>query len=358
MSTRASLSDGDRVDVRGIRVAVVGAGAWGGNHVRAFGRLGPGVLAAVCDPEPKHLAAAAAAVPGIRCTSGLKDLLENGDGVEAVVVSTPSSTHFEVALAALMAGKHVLVEKPLALIAAQAERLVREAASRHLVLMTGHLLLYHPAVRRMKELVDSGELGSVYYLYSQRVNLGQVRRDENALWSLAPHDIAVTLYLLGEEPVDVSARGGSYLQDGIPDVVFLNMRFAGDRMAQVQLSWLDPHKIRRTTVVGSRKMVVFDDMDSLEKLRIYDKGVDRNPGAVPYSDSLTLRWGDVLIPRIKMEEPLVVECRHFLQCIRDGALPLSDGRQGLAVVRILEAAQASMERGGEPVALVAAGEAR
>lgn len=336
---------------------MAGAGAWGSNHVRAFGRLGPGILAAVCDPEPKNLTAAAAAVPGVRCLSGLKELLEEGDGVEAVVVSTPSSTHFEVALAALQAGKHVLVEKPLALSSVQAARLVTEADARKLVLMTGHLLLYHPAVHRMKELIDAGELGTVYYLYSQRVNLGQVRRDENALWSLAPHDIAVTLHLLGEEPLDVSARGGAYLQGGIPDVVFLNMRFSGERMAQVQLSWLDPHKIRRTTVVGSRKMVVFDDMDSLEKLRIYDKGVDRNPGAVPYTDALTLRWGDVLIPRIRMEEPLLIECRHFLQCIRDSATPLSDGRQGLAVVRILEAAQASLERSGEPIALKAGLEA-
>lgn len=332
-------------------MAVIGAGAWGGNHVRAFARMGPGVLAAVCDADERTLRTVSAVAPSARRTGELRDVLD--DGVDAVVVATPSSTHHGVALAALRAGKHVLVEKPLALSAGQASELVEEAARGGRVLMTGHLLLYHPAVRRMKELLDAGELGDVYYLYSQRVNLGQVRADENALWSLAPHDLAVMLYLFGEEPIDVSARGGTYLQTGIPDVVFLNVRFPGDRMAQVQLSWLDPHKIRKTTIVGSRKMVVFDDMESVEKLKIYDKGVDRNPGAVSYREFLTLRFGDILIPKIRMEEPLLVECRHFLDCIRNGTVPDSDGRQGLQVVRILEAAQTSLERGGEPIGVAA-----
>lgn len=327
------------------RVAVIGAGAWGLNHVRAFARLG--ALAVVCDSDERGRSAAAAVAPGALVTSDLSAAL--GEGVDAVVVCTPSSLHHKVALAALRAGKHALVEKPLALRAADAAELVDEARRAGKVLLTGHLLLYHNAVRRMKELLDAGELGEVHYLYSQRVNLGQVRSDENALWSLAPHDIAVMLYLFGSEPLDVSARGGAYLQPGIPDVVFLNARFAGDRMAQVQLSWLDPHKIRRTTLVGSRKMVVFDDMESVEKLKIYDKGVDRNPEAVSFKDFLTLRFGDILIPKIRNDEPLVAECRHFLDCCAGKAEPVSPGTQGLAVVRILEAAQASLESGGGPV---------
>jgi len=329
------------------RVAIVGAGAWGRNLVRAFSRLGDGTLAVVCDTDPRSLASAAGVAPGARRLASFDEALSSG--VDAVVVATPSPTHHRLALAALEAGKHVLVEKPLALSSRDAEQLAGEARRRGLVLMVGHLLLYHPAVRRMRELIDAGELGEVHYLYSQRVNLGQVRKDENALWSLAPHDIAVMLFLLGEEPAEVSAVGGAYLQPGIPDVVFLNARFQRDRMAQVQLSWLDPHKIRKTTVVGSRKMVVFDDMESAEKLRVYDKGVDRNPKAVSYNEFLTLRWGDILIPKVRMEEPLLVECRHFLECVREGKTPISGAEQGLAVVRILEAAQVSLDRGGAPV---------
>ncbi len=333
------------------RVAVIGAGAWGLNHVRAFARLG--ALALVCDSDERSRRGAAAVAPGIPVSADPQEAF--GPGIDAVVVATPSSLHHPIALAALRAGKHVLVEKPLALRGRDAAELVAAADASGRTLLVGHLLLYHPAVRRMKEFLDGGELGDVHYLYSQRVNLGQVRSDENALWSLAPHDIAVMLYLFGETPVDVSARGGAYLQPGIPDVVFLNVRFPGDRMAQVQLSWLDPHKIRKTTLVGSRKMIVFDDMESVEKLKIYDKGVDRNPEAVSFKDFLTLRFGDILIPKIRMEEPLVVECRHFLECCAGTATPVSGGAQGLLVVRILEAAQASLERGGEPVAVAGAG---
>ena len=217
--------------------------------------------------------------------------------------------------------------------------------------MVGHLLEYHPAVAKMKELLDSGELGHLYYIYSERVNLGRIRSDENALWSLAPHDISIILHMMGEEPVDVAARGAAYIRPGIEDVVFLWMRFPGNRLAQVHVSWLDPHKVRRTTLVGSKRMVVFDDMQSSEKIRIYDKGVEPNGRYVGYAESLSLRSGEVLVPALKMSEPLKLECQHFVDCVRTRTTPLSDGEDGKRVVRVLDAAQRSLKAGGVPVSL-------
>ena len=225
------------------------------------------------------------------------------------------------------------------------------AAEHQRILMVGHLLLYHPAVRYLKDLVQRGELGDPYYVTSQRLNLGKVRRDENALWSFAPHDLSVILHLLGAEPIDVAARGSAFLQPGVDDVVFLHLRFPQGRMAHVHVSWLDPHKTRKFTVVGSRKMAVFDDMEASEKIRIYDKGVERAGEIVSYSEALTVRSGDITIPRVDLQEPLRLECLHFLECVRERKAPLSDGASGLAVVRVLAAAQTSLEQGGAPVAL-------
>src|SRR5207244_9560590 len=201
----------------------------------------------------------------------------------------------------------------------------------------------------LKDMLDRGELGEVYYLYSQRVNLGKVRRDENALWSFAPHDLSVILYLMGQEPIDVVARGSAFLQGKVEDVVFVNLRFPGGKLAHVHVSWLDPHKLRKLTVVGSRKMVVFDDMEASEKVRVYDKGVDRAGEIVAYSEALTVRSGDILIPKISLQEPLRIECQHFIDCVREHKRPLTDGEGGLRVVRVLAAAQASLEAGGAPV---------
>jgi len=214
--------------------------------------------------------------------------------------------------------------------------------------MVGHLLEYHPGVEKLKQMIVSGDLGDIYYLYSQRVNLGIVRHDENALWSFAPHDISVMLYLLEQEPISVSARGECYLQSGIEDVVFVNLHFADRTMAQLQLSWLDPHKLRKLTIVGSQKMVVFDDVESTEKIRIYDKAAERRDYE-SYGDAITLRFGDVVIPHIDMTEPLKVECSHFLECIEKDRTPRSDGHDGLRVVRVLEAAQKSLDLNGVPV---------
>jgi predicted dehydrogenase len=335
-----------------IRLAVVGAGAWGANHVRAFARLKGCDVAAVCDPSEDALARAKNLAPGARLTRDLGAVLDDAS-VDAVVIATPAVTHARVALDALAAGKHVFVEKPLALSSADAEAVVLAAEQAGRTLMVGHLMLYHPVVDRLRQMVASGELGTIHYLYALRVNLGRVRRDENAMWSLAPHDISIILHLLDAdaEPESVSARGGSYLQQGIEDVVFVNLRFTTGVVAQIQLSWLDPRKERRLTIVGSRRMVEFDDVHPVEKLRIYDKGVDRPPAFTEYAEYLSIRSGDIHIPQVPMAEPLEVECRHFVDCVTAGKPPLTGGRSALRVVRVLEAAQRSLGLDGAPVRL-------
>ena len=331
-----------------IGIAVVGTGDWGAKLVRNFARLPGARLAAVVDSDPRRLAATAAQHPEARAFSAVEEVARD-PGVQGAVVSASAASHYTLARTLLEAGKDVYVEKPLALEVAHAEELVRLARERSRILMVGHLLLYHPAVRYVKDLVARGELGDLYYIYSQRVNLGKVRRDENALWSFAPHDLSVILHLIDLEPVDVVARGSAFLQGKIEDVVFLDLRFPGGKLAHVHVSWLDPHKLRKFTVVGSQKMVVFDDMEASEKVRIYDKGVDREGRIVSYGDSLTVRSGDIVIPRISLQEPLAIECRHFVECIRDRKSPLTSGEDGVQVVRVLAAAQASLDQGGVPV---------
>ena len=242
-----------------------------------------------------------------------------------------------------MADKDVLVEKPMALNTKDAEEMLEIAEKRKRILMVGHLLIYHPVVDRLKEMVDSGELGRIYYIYTQRVNLGVIRQDENALLSFAPHDLSVILYLLEEEPMVVTAHGESYIQKGIEDVVFLGLQFSDGKMANIHLSWLDPHKLRRITIVGSKKMVVFDDMEASEKLKIYDKGV-KNLSYDTYGEYLSLRFGDITIPSIKMVEPLRAEAEHFIQSIESRKEPKTGGRDGLKVVKILMAAQESLKK--------------
>ncbi|TAL11702.1 MAG: Gfo/Idh/MocA family oxidoreductase [Nitrospirae bacterium] len=333
-----------------VRVAVVGTGEWGKNHVRTFAQLKGARLVTVCDLEETRLAAIRSQYPGVSTTTRYDEVLSD-PSVEAVAIASFASEHFEQARRALEAGKHVLVEKPMTLRASEAEELVRVSQRAGRCLLVGHLLLYHPAVVRMKQLVSSGDIGELFYLYSQRLNLGRVRRDENALWSFGPHDVAVALHLFGAEPEVVTAKGAAYLQKGIVDVVFVTLHFPGKKMAHIHLSWLDPHKVRRTTMVGSRKMVVFDDMEPSDKIRIYDKGVDVRPEAVSSEDYLRVRFGDILIPHTGTGEPLRVECQHFLDCVRGKAAPLSDGAHGLQVIRVLAAAQQSLDMDGVPVAV-------
>jgi len=339
-----------------VGIAVVGTGDWGANLVRNFATLPGAKLVALCDTDPGRLAKTAARYPGVRTMARVEEVAAAAE-VRAVVVSASAIQHYPIARTLLEAGKDVYVEKPLALQADHAEALVKLARERDRILMVGHLLLYHPAVRYLKEMVTRGELGDLFYLYSQRVNLGKVRRDENALWSFAPHDLSVILHLIDAEPLDVAARGSAFLQGTVEDVVFLHLRFTGGRMAHVHVSWLDPHKLRKITVVGSRKMVVFDDMEASEKVRIYDKGIDR-PGTqvgqiVSYGDALSVRSGDILIPKISLQEPLQLECQHFVDCVREHRTPLTDGADGLRVVRVLAAAQQSLAAGGTPIPVAA-----
>ena len=333
-----------------IGIAVVGTGDWGANLVRNFASLNGAKLVALCDSDPQRLAATIARYPGTRACSLVEQIAAATD-VQAVVVSASAVSHYPLARTLLEAGKDVYVEKPLTLEVAHAETLVALARERGRILMVGHLLLYHPAVRYLKQMVTRGDLGDVFYIYSQRVNLGKVRKDENALWSFAPHDLSVILHLIDQEPVDVVARGSAFLQPDVEDVVFVDLRFRGGKLAHVHVSWLDPHKLRKVTVVGSQKMVVFDDMEASEKVRVYDKGVERGGQVVSYGDALTVRSGDILIPRISLQEPLRLECQHFVDCVRERKTPLTDGADGLRVVRVLAAAQASLEQGGAPVAV-------
>jgi predicted dehydrogenase len=283
-------------------------------------------------------------------TDNYDTLLADPD-LDAIIIATPAHTHYTFALKALQHGKHLFIEKPLTLEVQHAVELVQLSEDTDRILMVGHLMEYHPAIEKLKDLIQSGELGQIHYLYAQRVNLGRIRHDENAMWSLAPHDFSVAMYLLDAEPENVSARGAAYLQEGIDDVVFVNLQFPGGIMTHIQLSWLDPHKLRLTTIVGSEKMVVFDDMETTEMVKIYNKGVNHNRGYTSYGEALSPRFGDVTIPYIKMTEPLKLECQHFLDCITNHRRPRSDGRDGLRVVRVLQAAQQSRNRNGEPVGI-------
>jgi predicted dehydrogenase len=329
------------------RIAVVGAGAWGRNHVRTFAQLGSCELVALCDRDEKVLVSYEESLPGVAKFRDLEELL-GGPALDGVVIAAQAVAHAPLAMRCLEAGLDVLVEKPLAMSSREALRLCETAAGRGRILMVGHLLLYHPGVRKMLEIVRAGELGEIRYVTAKRVNLGTVRRDENALWSLAPHDLSVVQEILGEGPLTVSARGAAYLRPGIEDVVFLTLRYPGDRLAHVHVSWLDPHKERRMTLVGSQKMLSFDDMEVQEKIRIYDKGVAPT-GFLTYDETLRLRQGDILIPRIEMVEPLRLEAEHFVDCIRQRRQPLTDGWSGYRVVRLLEAAQTSLAEDGAPV---------
>jgi predicted dehydrogenase len=322
-----------------IRVGVAGLGYWGPNLARNFAALEGCELAWLCDASQQAREKLAQSFPSARATGDLEELLDDPE-LDAVVLATPVPTHAELAIAVAEAGKHCFVEKPLATSAADAERAVAAAASAGKILMVGHLLEYHPAVARLKELIDSDELGDLFYVYGNRLNLGKLRADENALWSLGAHDVSVVLHLVGEEPDECLAHGSSYVREGVEDVVFCYLRFPSGVSAHLHLSWLDPHKERRLTVVGARRMATFDDMLIEGKLTIYDKGFDEDSAS--WGEYIT-RSGDTFSPRIPNSEPLRLECEHFLECIRTGAAPRSDGHSGLRVVRVLERLQQSLE---------------
>ena len=332
-----------------LNVAVVGAGYWGKNLVRNFATAKRCSLKYVCDLNARVLAMHKRSFPFVEATPDVEVALGDPQ-VQAVVIATPVPTHCEIASRALQAGKHVYVEKPLTLRAAEARALIELARQTRLTLMVGHLLEYHPAVTYLKEMLDRGQLGEPYYLYTQRVNLGIVRQNENAWWSLAPHDISVICHLLGSEPVSVAAHGQCYLQKDIEDVVFATIKFADGKMAHLHCSWLDPHKIRKMTVVGPEKMVTFDDMEATEKIRVYDKGAAvKHDITTSYADIISLRFGDIVIPKIPGGEPLSLECEHFIECVLENRPVRSDGADGLRVVQVLEAGQQSLRNHGASI---------
>jgi predicted dehydrogenase len=311
------------------KVGLVGLGYWGPNLARNFDNLAD--LAWLCDLDEEHRNAFAPRYPGATVTGDYDELLASD--VDAVVIATPVPTHYELAKRALEAGKHVLVEKPPAMKGSEMDELVALAADRDLVLMPGHLLLYHPGVRKLKELVDSGELGDVLCVYTNRQNLGIVRANENALWSLGVHDLSVILWLIGEDPVEVAAHGRDFLNQGVEDVVFCYLRFPSGKIAHMHLSWLDPHKMRKMTVVGNEKMVVFDDMELERKVTVYEKGPWRR--SEQYGEWQT-RTGDIHIPKVDTAEPLRLECEAFLALVRGEGDRRAVAEDGAMVVRALD----------------------
>jgi len=329
-----------------VRVGAVGCGYWGPNVIRNLADLPGFDLAWVCDSDPARLEPVAGRYPRARATRDVADLL--GDpSLEAIYVGTPVSTHFDLVRRALLNGKHVLIEKPLATEIEQAEDLARVALERGLTLMLGHTFVFSPPVRKVKQLIDSGQVGPIYYIETTRVNLGLFQKDVSVLWDLGPHDVSILLYWLGEVPTSVSARGRSFHGDTLDDVAFLTLEFPSGILAQVQISWLAPSKLRRTTVVGRQRMVVYDDLEPVEKVKVYDRGVDRQPASFG-EFQLTYRSGDILSPRLDTTEPLRLECAHFLECIQSGRAPETGPHTGVDVVRVIHAAEQSLRHGGTP----------
>jgi predicted dehydrogenase len=334
-----------------LRIAIAGLGYWGSNIARNLEALPGCELAWCCDTDDERRERMRPAFPDARFTADLSEVLAD-ESVAAVAVATPVPTHAALAELTLASGRHCFVEKPLACDVASAERLVGLATERQRVLMVGHLLAYHPALVALKSLCDSGELGETRYMYSQRLNLGRLRADENALWSLGAHDVSAILALTGTLPVQVSAHGESYVRDGVEDVVFAHLGFAGGLAAHIHVSWLDPRKERRLTVVGSRRMATFDDMETERTLTVYDKGFD--PDALAEGDYVA-RSGEQHSPAILRREPLRIELEHFLECVGGGVEPRTGGREGLQVVRVLAALQESLDANGAAVPLAASG---
>jgi len=327
-----------------IKVGIIGFGYWGPNLARNFYEIPASHLTAIADFKVDSLERARSLYPDIALVRDYKELFSLG--LDAVVISTPPVTHYSIAKECLEHGLHVLVEKPLTLNSQHAQELIDIAHRKGLILMVGHTFVYNSAVIALKEFIDSGELGDIYYIDTARLNLGLFQRESNVLWDLAPHDISILLYLLGEKPLSVGAQGMPCVFDGIYDVAYINLVFPNKIPAYIHVSWLDPCKIRRITVVGSKKMIVYNDVENEQKLKIYDKGVETPDYTDGFGEfQLSYRSGDIVIPRIGMAEPLRQECQHFLDCISNGSKPRSDGEAGLSVVKILEVAQKSMSNG-------------
>lgn len=331
-----------------IRVGIVGLGYWGPNLVRCFSEFENCKVTAVCDSDYNQLQRIQQRFPGVFPVEDFNALLDR-DMVDAVVIATPTASHFALASKALEHDLHVFVEKPLARTTDECQQLVDLAADRNRVLFVGHVFLHSAPVLKLRELVQAGELGNINYISSRRLNLGPVRKDVSALYDLAPHDISMMLFLLGQQPERVACNGLAHLNPEIHDVCNLTMHFAGNRMGIVHVSWLDPHKERMLTVVGDKKMAVYDDL-AQEKIKVYDKGIDTPPPSTDFAEfQISYRYGGSYCPWVQEKEPLKAECADFIRCIVDGDVPHTDGVNGYQVTRVLEAAQQSLVRGGEPI---------
>ena len=333
-----------------IGVAVLGCGYWGINYVRVFSQLPGARVVVACDQRPERLAEVQKQVPGVAVTDSVEAMLAT-PGVDAVVVCTPATGHFAVTSQCIAAGKHILVEKPIATTSAECDELIRLAAAKQVLLMVGHTFVYNAGVRKVKEYLDADEIGNVYYLYSRRTNLGPIRHDVNALWDLAPHDISIFNYLLDSVPEWVSAVGARVLQNGREDVGFISLGYPDGVVAHVHVSWADPHKVREVVVVGSEKRIVFNDLLTPEQVKVFEKGIaPAQPEAPSYGEyHFTVRDGAIISPRVDVSEPLKNQSLHFLECIATGQKPITDGVAGRDVVAVLEAIDRSIARQGAPV---------
>jgi len=341
---------------KAIKVGVVGCGYWGPNLIRNLRQSPDCQLKVICDASEQRLRHMQRLHPEVPTTSRFEDIVNDGE-IEAVVIATPVRFHHQMAKACLEAGKHVFIEKPIARTEAEAEELVALAERQGLVIMVGHTFLFSPAVRRMKEIVDAGDIGEVQYISARRLNLGLFQKDINVAWDLAPHDLSIVLHLLNEMPVGVSCQGSSHVTRDIEDVTMMYLTFTRNRCAFIHNSWLDPKKVRQMTVVGSQRMIVYDDTEPLEKLKIYDARVEVPPHYDTFAEfTYSYHYGDAYVPHIKQDEPLKLECQHFLDCIRGECIPIAPGQRGLEVVRVLEAATVSLRQHGASVALGAAAE--
>lgn len=332
-----------------VKVGVVGCGYWGPNLIRNFSNLKASKVVACADLKEDRLSHMRQLYPQLHTTTDFREIL-NESGIDAIVIATPVASHFSIAREALEAGKHVFIEKPLAQSVDEGKQLIELAAARKRTLMVGHTFVFTAAVNKIKDLIWSGELGDIHYIASSRVNLGIFQDDINVVWDLAPHDISIMNYILNSRPDSVSAVGRAYIRPGIEDVAFLTLTYPQAALANVHVSWLNPNKIRCTTVVGSKKMLVYDDISSLEKIRIYDKGVTMTPHYDTFGEfQLSYRYGDIMIPRLDDAEPLKIECQHFVDVIEKGIELRSSGHHGLEVLLALDAAGRSMREGSREI---------
>ena len=332
-----------------LNVGIVGCGYWGPNLIRNFNSLADCCVKRICDADADRLAYIKGLYPQAQTTSEFSEIVGDDD-IDAVTIATPVRLHFDMARESLLAGKHTFVEKPMAASVQECEELVQIARDKKLTLMVGHTFIYSTPVRRIKEIVDSGDLGEIQYISARRLNLGLFQTDINVAWDLAPHDISIILHILDSGPISANCQGKAHVNPDVEDVTNITLNFAESGFATIQSSWLDPNKIRQITVVGNKKMLVYDDVEPIEKIKIYDKRVEVPPHYDTFGEfQYSYHYGDMYSPYLRLVEPLKVECRHFLDCVKDGTKPLSSGEEGLMVVKILQAASESLRTGGAEV---------